>query len=362
MAGDHDQKSEKPTPKRLREARRKGQVARSQDIGGWMSLLVFAALVPSLGERAVHQVTGFLQGAIAALPSAAPQTDAALLGRGLFVVAEAAGPVVGVVGLVAIASSFAQVGLRFAPGALGFKMSKINPLAGIKRIFSAQGGWELMKSVLRLALLGGVGYVSAHHLFGALMGSGTLPLSTTLGIAGGTLVGVARYVGAAALLLGLGDYAFQRHRLGHSLKMTKHEVRQENKEAEGSPEIRREIRRRRRRMSRMQIMAAVAGATVVVVNPTHVAVALAYDRDNDRAPRLVAKGDDHVALAIRLEAIKRGIPVVENPPLARAISAACDVNEEVPARLYEVVAKLLAFVYRLTPAARALVEVHHLAS
>ena len=170
-----------------------------------------------------------------------------------------------------------------------------------------------------------------------------------------------RIVGVCAVLLALVDYAFQRRRFNESMKMTKDEVRREFRETEGSPEVRREIRRRRRSLTRMQMMAAVANATVIVVNPTHFAVALAYDREKDRAPRVVAKGEDEIAFTIRNEAISRRIPVVENPPVARALYAACTVGDEIPPKLYETVARLLAFVYRLTPAARAAVDVHHAA-
>lgn len=354
------ERTEKPSPKKKQEARKQGKVARSSELGGWLSVLTFIVLLPSLGGRAVRMLSDFMTQTVQNIPSASSPDDVlAVLGKGLWTLVEAAGPLLAVSAAVAVVAGFGQVGLRFAPGALGVKFSKVSPMAGVKRIFSPNGVWELGKQLLRLMLLAGVGYMATKSLIVALVGGGTLPLGSTLALASGGMLGLVRNVSAVALVVGLGDYAFQRHRLNTSMKMTKQELKQEAKDQEGSPEVRREIRRRRRRLSRMQIAAAVANASVVVVNPTHVAVALAYDRSRDRAPRLLAKGEDELALAIRVEALTRRVPIVENPPLARAIAASCEVNAEIPPRLYDVVAKLLAFVYRLSPAARDLVEVHH---
>ncbi|HUZ21466.1 MAG TPA: EscU/YscU/HrcU family type III secretion system export apparatus switch protein [Acidimicrobiales bacterium] len=358
---DKGQRTEKPTPKRKREARREGRVAKSAEIGQWVTVLALVTLLPSLGQRASHLVIGFMNTATNAMATPDPASSVALIGAGLWTAVEAAGPIVGVIALAALAVNLGQVGIRFTPGALGFDMKKINPWSGIKKIMSPNGVWDLSKMLLRLTILVLVGYTSTRHLVADLMGSGTLPLATTLSLAASTLLGLVRIVGLCALLLALGDYAFQRRRFNESMKMTKDEVRREFRETEGSPEVRREIRRRRRSLTRMQMMAAVANASVVVVNPTHFAVALAYDRERDGAPRVVAKGEDDIAYVIRTEAISRRIPVIENPPVARALYAACTVGEEIPPKLYETVARLLAFVYRLTPAARALVDVHHAA-
>lgn len=163
-------------------------------------------------------------------------------------------------------------------------------------------------------------------------------------------------------VLAMADYAFQRRQFNDSMKMTKLEVRREIRETEGNPEVRRALRRRRRRLSRMQILAAVSRANVIVVNPTHFSVGLRYDRLKDRAPRVVTKGDEEDAVAIRTVALEKGVPIIENPPVARALFEACEIGDEVPANLYQVVARLLAFLYRLTPAQRALVDIHKMAS
>ncbi|MGA2803304.1 MAG: EscU/YscU/HrcU family type III secretion system export apparatus switch protein [Acidimicrobiales bacterium] len=361
-AEDKSQKTEKPTPKHKREAKKEGRVARSAEIGSWFSLGVVVLALPSLGEHAVSEVSGFMSLAASAMPANDPAQSVSLLGRGLWTVVAAVGPIVLAAAAAAAVAGYGQVGLHFAPGALGFKWNKISPATGIKRIFSARGAWEISKMALRLGILIGIGYGVDRRLIQSLLGPGTLPIQSTISTAASGLLGLLRDIVGAALVLAIADYAFQRRRFNDSMKMSREQVRREMRETEGNPEVRRALRRRRRRLSRMQILAGVARADVVVVNPTHFSVGLAYDRRKDRAPRVVTKGDDEDALAIRTVALERGVPIVENPPVARALFEACEIGDEVPAQLYQVVARLLAFLYRLTPAQRALVDIHKMAA
>ncbi len=355
-----ESRTEKPTPRRKRQARRDGRVARSPDLGSWLSTFAVLLLLPALGGHAEHAVTNLVS--LASQAMQAPDSGKALqlLGAGLGTVLDVALPIVGVAALLGVGASLAQVGFHVSPGALGLKLSKISPRSGLKRLFSTQGVWELGKNVARLAVLGGVGYAVAHQLIVRLLASGTLPLSSTLTMGTAGLTSILRDVTVAALVFGVADYAFQRRKLSDSLKMTREEVKRELKETEGNPEVRRAIRRRQRALTRMQMIAAATRANVVVVNPTHYAVGLAYERATFRAPTVVAKGEDDIAAAIRSAALDHRIPVVESPPLARALYARCQLGDEIPPQLYEIVAKLFAFVYRLSPTARALVDVHHL--
>jgi flagellar biosynthetic protein FlhB len=362
MAEDKSQKTEKPTAKHRRDARREGRVARSAEIGSWFSLGVVAMALPVLGQHAVSEVSGFMSLATNAMPSNDPAQAIPLLSRGLWTVIEAVAPIVLAATAAAALAGYSQVGLHISPGALGFKWNKVSPATGIKRIFSARGAWEITKMGLRLLILIGIGYAADRRLTESLLGPGTLPIGATVTTAAAGLMGIVRDIAGAALLLALADYAFQRRQFNDSMKMTKEQVRREMRESEGSPEMRRALRRRRRRLSRMQILAAVSRADVIVVNPTHFSVGLRYDRSKDRAPRVVTKGDDEDALAIRTVAIEQGVPVVENPPVARSLFEACEIGDEVPAYLYQVVAHLLAFLYRLTPAQRALVDIHKMAA
>jgi flagellar biosynthetic protein FlhB len=305
-------------------------------------------------------MTGLITVATDAMSAKDPKSSVAVLDTGLHTFLDAALPVIAVATLVTLVAGFGQVGMRFAPEALGFKFNKVSPMAGIKRMLSPNGLWDVSKMLLRLVLLVGVGYLSYRHLVTKLLDPGTLPLTTTVHMAGATLIQILRYVGLAAVAVALGDYAFQRKRFNQSMKMTKEEVRREMRETDGNPEARRAMRRRRKRISRNQILAATAKADVIVVNPTHFSVGLRYERGKDRAPKVVTKGEDEDAYAIRTEAGRLGIPVVENPPLTRSLYQACEIGSEVPAELFQTVAKLLAFVYRLSPAARSLVDLHRM--
>jgi flagellar biosynthetic protein FlhB len=362
MAEDKSQKTEKPTPKHKRDARRDGRVARSAEIGSWFSLGVVALMLPALGRHAVSEVSGFMSLATNTMADNDPSQSISLLGRGLWTVIEAVGPILFAAAGAAAFAAYGQVGLHISPGALGFKWNKISPTTGVKRIFSARGAWEITKMAFRLIILISIGYEVDRHLIQSLLGPGTLPIQSTLTATADGLLGLLRDIVGAALVLAIADYAFQRRQFNDSMRMTKFEVRREMRETEGNPEVRRALRRRRRRLSRMQVLAAVSRANVIVVNPTHFSVGLQYDRSKDRAPRVVTKGDDEDALAIRTVALEQGVPIVENPPVARALFDACEIGDEVPAYLFQVVARLLAFLYRLTPAQRALVDIHKMAS
>jgi flagellar biosynthesis protein FlhB len=218
-----------------------------------------------------------------------------------------------------------------------------------------------VKTTLKVAALAVVGYVIMSHLVHAVLGGATLPLQTTLLATVSTVTQMMRSIGILALVIAGGDYYFQRRSHNQDLRMTKQEVRDERRESDGNPEVRRALRTKARRLSRMHVMAAVARADVVVVNPTHFAVAIAYDREKDRAPRVVAKGADYTAMAIREHASRCGVVLVESPILARALHGSCEVDDVVPPTLYAAVARLLAFVYSLTPAARVYGGAHRMA-
>jgi flagellar biosynthesis protein FlhB len=357
---DKSQRTEQPTAKHRKETREKGKVARSSELGPWAALLAVATLLPRLAGMAASRIDSYFRSVVDTI--AHPSTSAALgiLSQGLLTAALAALPIVLVCTGVGVALSFAQVGLRFTPKALTPQFSRISPKTGFNKIFSAQGVWSLGKTLLKLGILAGLGYVLLHHLMGSELGGATLPLATTLGIAGSATSSILRDIGVVALLVAAADYAFQRRSYQQGLRMTKQEVKDENRRNDGSPEVRRALRGKARQLSRMRMMAAVASADVVVTNPTHFAVAIAYDREKDRAPRVVAKGADIVAAKIRNRAAEHGVPLVENPVLARTLHASCQVDDVVPAALYTAVARLLAFVYSLSPTAKMLGTAHRM--
>lgn len=358
---DSSQKTEKATPKRRKEVREKGTVARSPEVGGWAGLVAVTGLLPWLGGLASTRVDGFVQRVVQAMAHPTRAGAVALVGQGLATAAFAALPVTLVSGVVAVAIATAQVGLHVTPQALGVRLSRISPKSGLQRVVSRQGAWTLLKTSLKVAVLAVVAYDIERQLVTAVLGGATLPLESTLSATAPIIMQLLRVIGIVALVVAGADYFFQRRSYNREVRMTRQEVKDERRESEGNPEVRRALRSRARRLSRMHVMAAVARADVVVTNPTHFAVALAYDRATDVAPRVVAKGEDLVAVAIRAHARRCGVVLVENPPLARALHASCEIDELVPARLYTAVAQLLAFVYALTPTARSFREVHRMA-
>lgn len=354
------QKTEAPTPKRRKDARKQGQVARSPELGSWATLLIVASALPWLGGQAASRVVNFFDIILGTMANPSPHAAVAVLGGALATIAFASLPIVVICTLIGVGTAYAQVGFQFTPEALSVKVSRISPKTGFTRIFSIKGIWQLGKTVIKLAALGILGFVVMHQLMATLLDGVTLPLPTTLQGAGAGVFSLLRDVGALALIIAVADYAFQRRTFNQDLRMSRQEIRDEMRRSDGNPEIRAQARRRGRELSRLRMMAAIADADVIVTNPTHFAVAIAYDRQRDRAPRVVAKGADVMAARIRRRAEECSVPIVESPLLARSLHAACEVNDVVPAALFEAVARLLAFVYSLSPTAKILSGVHRL--
>jgi flagellar biosynthesis protein FlhB len=344
MSG-RQERTEQPTAKRKREARLDGQLARSPELVAWAQVLAASFLIRAsvgLGGRSLAQLMDQIQTAVAH-----PQTDSALrlLGVAARGGALALAPLAGGMVVLGVAGNLAQVGLAFSPRALRPKWHRIDPAKGFKRILSPQSGWEALKSLLKFAVLTLVAWPTLSHLAKTLTG-GPVPVGQLLWLVGETTLRLVRNTGLAGLALAGADYAFQRRRVKKATMMTRQEVREEHRQSDGDPHMRSRIRQRQAEMSRNRMMAAVGKATVVVVNPTHIAVALRY-ASGAGAPRVVAKGRGFVAARIREEAERHGVPVVRDVPLARTLHATCRLDREIPAELYEAVARLLAFVFSL---------------
>ena len=338
-------KTEKPTPKRRREARRDGSIPRSGEVVSWTALLVatwVAGLTISSTGTLLRDVMRRSEKAISQ-----PSTEAAmsLLGTALSGSLRALGPLVGALLVVGVVGNVAQVG--WAPTKKGItpQLKKLNPFTGLKRMFSPNGLWEVGKSALKVALLAGL-------TWGPLVSTTSKLAVTQLSIfevapsVGQAAIALTRRIAFAGLALAAFDYAFQRKRVNKSMAMTKQEVKDEYKQSDGNPHLKSEMRSRQMRMSRNRMIADVPKADVVIVNPTHVAVALRYEAATG-APRVVAKGAGAVADRIRAVAIEAKVPLVADIPLARTIFRACEIGQEIPPELYEAVARVLAFVFTL---------------
>jgi flagellar biosynthetic protein FlhB len=357
-ASDRHSKTEKPTPKKKKDARKKGQVAKSPEIGGWLSLLVLTMVMPLAFGYAESRIL-----AVQALTDqvmAHPTVPGALtvLVKGMENAVLIIMPFAGMIAVIGVLCSVAQVGFVFSAKGITPQFSKLNPLTGLKRLFSIRGLWDLAKTVIKLGVIALFATRDIIALMHTLMGSQPVAIQPLIDYAGQELLSFVRILAVIGFLLGVADFAFQRHKLTADLKMTKHEVKEEMRESQGDPLIKGQIRRRQRAMSRLRMMAEVSRADMVITNPTHYAVALRYDRSRSTAPRVVAKGSDEVAARIREAATRHGVPIVEDPPLARAVYGACDIDDEIPEALYMAVARLLAFVYSLSPALKTMRPIH----
>lgn len=340
------EKTEKASPQKKKKARKDGQIAHSPELGSWLSLLAASFVIPKVAGSlmSLSQDTMVKVGAIITHPDT---NRALLLGRSTVLeAAMATAPLAIVVLVTSIVSSGGQAGIYFAPKLLKPKFSRMNPASGLKRMFGPQGFWQLTKAMLKLAVLTGITYMSVRDLIPALLNSGSRPLASVLETVSGSAMKLVRYGAIAGVVMAFADVAVVRKRTTKQLKMTKQEVKQENKSSEGDPHQKGARRSRALAISRDRMMAELPTADVIILNPTHLAVALRYEPSRG-APRVIAKGADFSAARIREVAEKNRIPMVQDIALARTLYKTCDIGREIPADLYQGVATVLAFVMRL---------------
>ncbi|HEV7525964.1 MAG TPA: EscU/YscU/HrcU family type III secretion system export apparatus switch protein [Acidimicrobiia bacterium] len=351
-AGDSSDKTEKPTPKRLKEAREKGQVAKTPDLVTWVGLLATTTLLQLSFHRAASVLPDLLQKM--ALVISHPDLGAAnkYAANAMWQTVGLVAPMLLGMMVIGLLVNVAQVGFKPTSKKLKPDFGRLNPFKGIKKMVGPQTWWELGKALAKTALLIVVAWPAFTGAMHTLTGGNT---SSAFGIAGftaKTALTVLRNVSAAGLIVAAADYAYQKRRTTKQLRMTRQELREEMKQQEGNPEMKRSIRTRAMAVSRNQMIRAVSLADVVVVNPTHYAVAIKYDSAKG-APQVVAKGAGSIAAAIRTRAERNGIPIVHEAVLTRTLYAACDIGQFIPPNLYEAVAHLLAFVFGLRAKGRA---------
>jgi len=345
-----EDRTEKATPKHRKRAREKGQVARSHDLGG--SLVVVAGLfaLAIMGPRIVDAGASMLRGMFGEIAESGQATTGAGLGQlmhsALSTIALAVAPVAGACILAGVLAGVAQVGFKPTPQALKPDFRRINPASGVRNLLGPNAAFEALKTIAKIAV---VGAVAALALLPGLTGLASVVGISAVGLgalAGSRALEVAEHAAFAYVLIGVLDYAWKRRRHEQQLKMTKQQVKDENRQYGVSAEVKAALRRRQMQAARARMMAAVPDADVVVTNPTHFAVALVYDGTRT-APEVVAKGKDLIAAQIRRVAEENDVPVISDPPLARALHASVEIGQVVPEELYAAVARVLAFVYRL---------------
>jgi flagellar biosynthesis protein FlhB len=344
-----DDKTEAPTAKRLSEARKQGNIARSADLNGAVVVLAGLFTLGIAGASMVNRMAGGIRDALAASAGSDPVTKATigdLLMRSGQDAAMALAPVVGVCAAAAIVINVAQVGLKPKTKALKPSFKRLNPKTGLKRIAGKDGLVELVKNVAKLAVV--LYFVLSAFLphmtdYAAMVGVSPLQLGTSIA---SLVKSIAMRAAFAYLGIGVIDYVWQRRKTAKSLKMSKQEVKDESKGQDLPAEVKGAIRRRQRDQARARMMADVPTADVIVTNPTHFSVALKYDGQSP-APKVVAKGQDLLALRIREIATEAGVPIVPDPPLARSLHGTVEVGQQIPEELFQAVAQILAYVYRI---------------
>ena len=354
MSDDSDQeKTEQPTEKKQRESREKGEVPRSRDLSGAMVVLAGVAALMNSGESAfAHARQIFSLGL--GYSREALFTDA-LPGRALHAAMHEAlmlfAPVAVATMLATLAAPLLLGGLNFSAQALQPKFERLDPIKGLGKIFAMRGLVELGKALLKLLFIGAVLGLLLRHWQGELQATGRGSVMAGIAQSIGLLGRAALWFGSMLALIGGIDALYQKFDHAKNLRMTKQEIKDEMKESEGNPEMKGRIRQVQQAQARRRMMEELPQADVVVVNPTHFAVALRYDDGRMGAPRVIAKGVDVLAQQIRLVAGSHRIPLVEAPPLARALYATTELGREIPAALYVAVAQVLAYVYQLKQAA-----------
>ena len=349
MTMAHDDRTEKATPKHRKQARKRGQVARSADVGGSLVLAAGLFALSMFGPAIVNSVATAFHQILGEIARPNEVTSAAglrgLLGTVTSTLLVGIAPLAGVCLAAGAVAGAAQVGFRPSLETLKPDLKRINPLAGAKRLVGPNAAFETIKAVAKIGLVGAVAALAllpglrdvaalvgvSPAALGALMGHRALEIAQR---------GTFAYLAIAAI-----DYLWQRRRHEHGLRMTKQQVRDEMRQHKLPAEVEAAQRRRRSEHARRRMMAAVPQADVVVTNPTHFAVALRYDGTRS-APELVAKGQDLIAAQIRRIAEEHDVPVLADPPLARALHGAVEIGQMIPEELYAAVARVLAFVYR----------------
>ncbi len=342
-------RTELPSQKRLDEARKQGNVPRSRDLSTAAMMLVAGITLQFMGQGLADRF-GHLMRAGLTLSRAQTMDESRMLPQVLALGAEglrACAPILAVTALAALLSPLAIGGWNLSFEALAPDVSRLNPLNGIQNMFSARGATELLKSFLKFLVVAVVAVLYMHSRAAEMLYLGNEPvrpaIAHAMSLAGSALMQLA----GALVLIAAVDVPWQLHQHTQKLKMTRQEVRDEHKDSDGSPEVKRRIRRMQQEFARRRMMQQVPKADVVVVNPTHYAVALRYDEQRMRAPMVIAKGVDEVAARIREVAAEHAVPILEAPPLARTLFRVVDLEAEVPASLYQAVAQVLTWVYQL---------------
>lgn len=344
FAGD---KTEEPTAKKRSDAAKKGQVGRSQELNTAFVLLVGFFVLKLLWNDIYGHIAQYTTYILTNVNQSFDEEYITQLFIGLVIIlVQTAFPIMIAIMLIGLLINFFQVGLLFSTEKVEPKLENLNPINGMGRIFSKRSLVEMVKSILKILVIGGFLYLVLKDEILTIPHFIYYDLGTSLEVASGIIFTMAFKIIGVILVIAIFDYGYQKWQTTQDLKMTKQEVKDEMKQTEGDPQIKGKIRQKQRQMAMARMMQEVPKADVIVTNPTHFAVALKYEKGM-AAPIVIAKGQDLVAQKIKQVAREAGVTLVENRPLARALYASTEVGQAIPQELYQSVAEVLAYVYRL---------------
>ncbi|WP_138751574.1 flagellar biosynthesis protein FlhB [Paenibacillus sinopodophylli] len=343
------EKTEQATPKKKSEARKKGQVAKSSDLAGSLILMfVFMGFMMLGGYFKEHIMMLFgnlFENWITMdITTGNVMTLFNEIAIELLLILM---PIFAITVVIGIMGNVIQFGFLLTGEPLKMQLNKVNPINGFKQIFSAKTLVEFLKSILKLLIIGVLVFMAISKEWERILLLASLPIQQIFTFTAGLTLKLGIEIGAVLTALALADYFYQRYEHSKSLKMSKQDIKDEHKKSEGDPLIKGRIRERQRRMAFQRMMQEVPNADVIITNPTHFAIALKYDASKMEAPKIIAKGMDHVALRIREIAKENGVVMMENKPLARALYERAEIGDVIPPDLFQAVAEVLAYVYKM---------------
>ena len=343
------ERTEEPSQRRLQEARERGQIPRSRELTNFATMIGGSAALVAIGGSLTARLSQMMRKGLSIDASTLRNTDsmAASLGDAGVSAVLALLPVFGALVALVLLASVLLGGWNFSPRAMTPDFSRLSPMAGLQRLFGLRGLTELGKALLKCLVVGGVCAGIVSWIFGDVLSLARMAPRAAVGRGAGLLSWAFVWLCASLALVAMVDVPLQLFQFKRALRMTRQELRDESKEMDGRPETKQRIRQMQQTLARRRMMHKVPTADVVIVNPTHFAVALKYDPMKMRAPRVLAKGVDMVAQNIRRIAEEHRVPLFESPKLARALYRSTDLNKEIPAGLYVAVAQVLSYIFRL---------------
>jgi flagellar biosynthesis protein FlhB len=342
-----DEKTEKATPNKRRETRKKGQVAKSQEVSAALTLLITFGFFIVGGKSFIEGCLNIYRHSFQEylLWDLSIKSTQLLFNQLLFDSAIVIAPIFVVVLVAGFVSNYAQVGFMFNIESLKMNLGKINPIEGAKNIFSMRSIVELLKSIFKIAVTSIVVYLIIWNNRGELFLLGEKNIWDAARFIGSLVIKIGLFVSASLFIMAIADYMYQKFEFEKKIRMSKQDIKDEHKKMEGDPFIKGQRRAKQRQMAMNRMIAEVPKADVIITNPTHFAVAIRYDVTTMEAPQVIAKGQDHIALKIKEIAKEHKIMTVENKPLARALFAAVEIGETIPEELFNAVGEVLAYVY-----------------